>query len=339
MLIFSVSILAILFLAIGAAGDVSAQQVKMKTVKSEKGWLGVSIQDITSQMQKAMDLKSRDGALVGEVTEKSPAESAGIKEGDVIVQFAGKDIEDANGLQKAVADSKPESKVPVVVMRKGEKKTIDVVLGKSPAMKRTMIVSPRSSGGAYSFSFGGGNQQGMSLRELNEQIGQYFGVTDGTGVVVWEVEKGSAADKAGVKAGDVISMIGKKKIHSLRDVNRALGIFDDGEKAEIDVTRKGTRQTLSLEVQDSEENAGNHFWFNAPPIPKHRGGVFFNGGEMPFEFDMPNIEVETVRPEMEKLNIELNQLRGRLQDQTKELRQKIDRDVRSRVRVHVMEGV
>jgi C-terminal processing protease CtpA/Prc len=334
-IILAVSILAAVCLLALIAGDANAQQAKEKA-STQKGWLGVSIQDITSQMEKAMDLKSRDGALVGDVERKSPAEAAGIKEGDIIVQFDGKNIEDSNDLQKAVADTKPESKVFVVVMRKGEKKTLDVVVGKQSSKSKIVTMPPRGTGN-FNVFFGGQNYQGMSLRELNEQLGQYFGVTDGNGVLVWEVEKGSAAEKAGVKAGDVISTIGKKKIKSLRDVGRALGIYDDGEKAELDVVRKGTHQTLSLEVQDSEENTGSHFWFNSPSSPKHRGGVFFN--EDPFQFEMPDINIETIRPDMGNLKIEMDQLRSRLRDQSQELREKIEREVKPRVRVHVLEGI
>jgi hypothetical protein len=197
-------------------------------------------------------------------------------------------------------------------------------------------VSPRGTGN-FNVFIGAQNYQGMGLRELNEQIGQYFGVPEGSGVLVWEVEKGSAAEKAGVKAGDVLTTVGKKKIKSLRDVGRALGIYDDGEKAELDVVRKGTHQTLTIEVQDSEESSDSHFWFNSPSLPKHRGGVYFN--EAPFEFDRPDINIETIRPDMERLKIDLNQMKNRIRYQSQELREKIEREVRPRVRVHVLEGI
>ncbi|MCX6134194.1 MAG: PDZ domain-containing protein [Ignavibacteriales bacterium] len=334
-IILAVSILSAFCLLIMAAGDASAQQVKEKA-STQKGWLGVAIQDITSQMEKAMDLKSKDGALVGEVTRKSPAEAAGIKEGDIIIEFNGKKVDDASDLQKAVADTKPESKVTAVVMRKGEKKSLDVVVGKQPSKSKIVTVAPRGTGN-FNVFFGAQDYQGMTLRELNEQLGQYFGVAEGAGVLVWEVEKGSAADKAGVKAGDVISTVGKKKIKGMRDVGRALGIYDDGEKAELDVVRKGTHQTLTLEVQESEGNAGSHYYFDAPSMPKHRGGVFFNEG--PMEFDMPDIHIESLEPDMDKLKIEMNHLKGRLKDQSLELREKIEREVRPRVRVRVLQGI
>ncbi|HTY38769.1 MAG TPA: PDZ domain-containing protein [Bacteroidota bacterium] len=300
---------------------------------SKRGWLGVSIQDITAQMEKAMDLKSRDGALVNEVVKKSPAETAGIKEGDVIVQFAGKNIQDASDLQDYVAGTKPETKVQVVVVRKGEKKNLDVVVGKQSTPTQMIAVSPRGVGN-IGWAFGSQNYDGMNLRELNEQLGQYFGVTEGNGVLVWEVEKGSAAEKAGVKAGDVVTMVGKKKIKNLRDVGRALGIYDEGEKAEIEVMRKGSKQTLSLEVQDEEEGRGFHYWYNAPSLPRHRGGVFFND-QSPFQIETPDIDIETLKPDMEKFRLDMDEMKNNLRKQTEELRQRIQRDVRRQVRISV----
>ena len=186
-------------LTLAWTGDQSYAQQKAKVSSSQKGWLGVSIQDITSEMKKAMVLDSRDGALVSDVVKKSPADSAGLKEKDVIVQFDGKKIGDASDLTEAVGETKPGTKVDVVVVRKGEKKTIGVVVGKQKSAFTAIAVGPR---GRSNFTFfGGQSMQGMSLRQLNEQLAQYFGVTEGSGVLVWEVAKGSAAEKAGVKAG------------------------------------------------------------------------------------------------------------------------------------------
>ncbi|MBF8295664.1 MAG: hypothetical protein HW389_2209 [Bacteroidetes bacterium] len=335
-IVLTILALTVLSLVAAVAGDLNASQEKEKASATKKGWLGVAIQDITSQMEKAMDLKSNEGTLVSSVERKSPAQTAGIKDGDIIVQFAGKNIEDSNDLQKAVADTKPESKVTVVVMRKGEKKTLDVVVGKQPSKSKTIAVSPRATGN-FNVLFGAQDYQGMSLRELNEQLGQYFGLTEGTGVLVWEVERGSSAEKAGVKAGDVITVVGKKKIRNLRDVSRALGIYDEGEKAEIEVLRKGTRQTLSLEVEEATDESGFHYQFDTPSFPRHRGGVFFN--EAPFEIEIPEPDLGTLRPHMDRLKIELDQMKGRLRDESFQLREKIEKEVKPRVRVRVLHGI
>lgn len=335
-IILAILTLAVLCVVAAVAGDLNAPQEKEKASATQKGWLGVAIQDITSQMEKAMDLKSKDGALVSTVERKSPAQTAGIKEGDIIVRFGAKNIGDSNDLQKAVADTKPESKVSVVVLRKGEKKTLDVVVGKQPLPSKIIAMTPSEHGNNFVF-MGRRNFQGMSLRELNEQLGQYFGLTEGTGVLVWEVEKGSSAEKAGVKAGDVITVVGKKKIRNLRDVSRALGIYDEGEKAEIEVVRKGTRQILSLDVEEATDEPGFQYHFDTPSFPRHRGRIFFN--EAPFEIEIPELDLGTLRPHMDRLKIELDQMKGRLRDESTQLREKIERDVKPRVRVRILHGI
>jgi len=327
----------------GILGLASAQILKVQkkeTGSSKSGWLGVSIQDITSEMKKAMELKSREGALVSDVVKKSPADSAGIREKDVIVQFGGETISDASELQKAVADTKPGTKVPVVVMRKGDKKTIDVVVGRQKESRSFTVRSSRSFSGPELFS-GGRNAQGMALRQLNDQLAKYFDVPEGTGVLVWEVEKGSVAEKAGVNAGDVITVIGKKKIKVLRDVSRALGIYDEGEKAEIDILRKGVRKTLTLEVEEGNDGEGYHYWFNEGPFKSRNESMFFTVPE--FDVNVPSIdpeiEIGSVHPDFDNLRIETNNLRERLRDQSTQLREKIQNEVRPRISVRISRSI
>lgn len=331
LILFGSGTVLVFALALALTGDQGFAQQKMKVSSSQKGWLGVSIQDITSEMKKAMDLDSRDGALISEVVKKSPADSAGFREKDVIVQFGGKKISEASDLTEAVGDTKPGTKVDVVVVRKGEKKTVSVVIGKQKPARSIVAVGPR---GLSSFSFSGGqNMQGMSLRQLNEQLSQYFGVTEGSGVLVWEVAKGSASEKAGVKAGDIITMVGKKKIKQLRDVNRALGIYDEGEKAEIEVLRKGSRQTLSLEVEEGEEDSGHEFWFDTNEGHSNLLGPLREGGHFNIRVPriQPKIQMEHITPDMDRLKIEMDDLKDRIKEDTYQLQDKIQKEVQSRV--------
>ena len=321
---------------VGFAGSAMAQMVKVEkkeTSSSKKGWLGVSIQDITSEMKKAMELKSREGALVSEVVKKSPADSAGIKEKDVIVQFDGQMVSDASDLQKAVADTKPGTKVSVVVIRKGDKKTIDVVVGRQKASRSIMITSPKAVSPMVEMFSGARNTQGMALRQLNDQLAKYFDVTEGAGVLVWEVGKGSAAEKAGINAGDVITVIGKKKIKALRDVSRALGIYDEGEKAEIEIVRKGTRKTVTLEVEEGNDGEGNQHWFNEGPFRNRNESMLFNVPEI--DVQVPEIDVDSEHPALDHMKIEMNNLHEHLKNQSMELREKIQKEVKPHISVRI----
>ena len=253
-----------------------------------------------------------------------------------LVQNPQKTISDASELQKAVAETKPGTKVSLVVLRKGDKKTIDVVIGKQKASRNIMIRSSGGFNGLEMFS-GSRNTQGMALRQLNDQLARYFDVSEGTGVLVWEVEKGSVAEKAGLNAGDVITVIGKKKIKELRDVSRALGIYDEGEKAEIEIVRKGARKTLTLEVEEGKDGEGYQYRFNEGPFRNRNESMFFNMPEI--DVHVPEIDVETVHPDLDNLKIEMNNLREHLKDQSMQLREKIQREVKPHISVRISRSI
>ncbi|MEX0735903.1 MAG: PDZ domain-containing protein, partial [Bacteroidota bacterium] len=176
-------ILLLLLVALAAVFSLgwAVQDKQDRKASSRPGWLGVSIQDITPGLKKSMDLKTDEGALVAEVTEKSPAEEAGVMDGDVILQFGTRQVEDTYDLQRAVSKTEPGTKVSMLVLRKGEKKTLSVTVGKAPRTRSFAFAMPR--GGRVEV-FGRSNLQGLRLRELNEQLAEYFGAPEKKGVLV-----------------------------------------------------------------------------------------------------------------------------------------------------------
>lgn len=196
-----------------------------------------------------------------------------------------------------------------------------------------MITTPRGVHPMVEMFSGAQHTQGMALRQLNDQLAKYFDVAEGAGVLVWEVGKGSAAEKAGINAGDVITVIGKKKIKALRDVSRALGIYDEGEKAEIEIVRKGARKTVTIEVEEGNEGEGNQFWFNEGPFKNRNESMMF---DMPdIDVHVPEMDVDTDHPDLDHLKIEMNNLREHLKNQSMELREKIRREVKPRISVQI----
>lgn len=325
-------ILLLVLIALAAVFSLgwAVQDKQDRKASSRPGWLGVSIQDITPELKKSMDLKTDEGALVGEVTEKSPAEEAGVMDGDVILQFGNRQVEDTYELQRAVSKTEPGTKVSMVVLRKGEKKTLSVTVGKAPRTRSFAFAMPR--GGRVEV-FGRTNLQGLRLRELNEQLAEYFGAPEKTGVLVEEVDQESAAGKAGIKAGDVILQVGKKKIDEVRDVSRALGAYDEGEKVEVEVLRKGARKTVSLEV--GEEGDGfDHQFFSNPSHPRQFREFHFN--HIPdFDIRIPRIEIDRIRPDLDELRIDLERMREDLRHDGREIREKIEREIKPRVKVRI----
>jgi hypothetical protein len=257
----------ILFLIMAlAVSTVYAGNQPYRTENKEKqsAWLGVMLSDVTPELVKDKDLKAKEGAYVTEVVEESPADSAGIKEGDVIVEFGGRKISDAQDLVKAVQKLEPGKSVSLVVMRGADKKTLNAVLGTAPKKKIEKVIVRKSGPGGLNFSFPqlppprifggtcltGKPVFGLKIRTLNEQLAEYFGAPGNKGVLVEEVTKDGKADKAGFKAGDVIVKAGQKTVKQVEDFRKIWGAYDEGEKVPIEIIRKGNRMTLNLEAAD-----------------------------------------------------------------------------------------
>ena len=176
-----------------------------------RGYLGVTVQGITPELAKGLHLKDSKGALVAGVTKGSPAEAAGIKSGDVIVGFDSKDVAETNTLPALVAATPIDKAVPVKILRNGAEQTLSVTVGRMPG-ERAETASP-AAGQTEPVQ----GQWGMALRDLDAQLAQRVGVAPGEGVLVAAVKPDSAAQRAGVHAGDVILEVNRHKVASVAD--------------------------------------------------------------------------------------------------------------------------
>jgi membrane-associated protease RseP (regulator of RpoE activity) len=253
------------------------------TVKESNGaWLGVNIQDMTRRIAKRMDVSTLEGALVTSVLDDSPAEEAGIRDEDIIIEVEGKKITDADELREVISGYTPGTKVGIVLMRTNDRKTLTATLEKSPRTRTYSFAPsiPHPPGIPFDLQvFVGMNKLGMSLSKLNKQLGKYFEAPNGRGVLVQEVEKESPAEKAGILAGDVIVGIGKETIEEPRDIEYAVREYKEGEKATVEVIRKGTKKSLTLEVPDMGRRSRWHSEF----APKENGNY-------DFDFELPELE-------------------------------------------------
>lgn len=220
--------------------------------KPAKGWLGVSVEELTPSLRKKMKLGAQTGLLVTNVAENSPAEDAGIKEDDVIIQFDGKNVEEAGAFSRMVRDAGADQKVALVIMRAGERKTMEVMLGKR-----------RSSNFGYAYNFGRGGapgvfafsarpRMGVQVHELDESLAAYFKVQPREGVLILEVNEDSPAEKAGFKTGDVITKVGEEKIRDAEDLIEALAEYEDGDKVNLEYVRQGKRANAEIEIEAPE---------------------------------------------------------------------------------------
>lgn len=203
-----------------------------------RAWLGVFIQDVNDGIAKALELPDRNGAVVTEVVDGSPADKAGFKVEDVITDFAGKKVRDSSHLKNLVSSSQPETKEPVEIIRRGRNRTLRVNLVELP--EKDVIFA---SNIAPSYSLG------MRVEDLDASTARRFRLSDDQlGVVVVEVSQSSAASRAGVQPGDIIKRVGDNEIESAREFKNALSKLDDEDSVLLLIKRRGGSIFLPVEL-------------------------------------------------------------------------------------------
>ena len=193
-----------------------------------RGFLGVIIQDITAELADSFGLKDTRGVLVPEVTEDSAADKAGLKAGDIIVEFNGQPVEKVNVLQSRVAMLKPGTKVKVVVLRDGKRKKLTVELGQRPTEGALAATEPS----------GALEQLGLTVQELTDELAERLSYEGQSGVVVAGVEPGSIAELAGITSGTLIMEVNRQPIKNIKEFDEAIEKSDKG-KAILLLTKKG----------------------------------------------------------------------------------------------------
>ena len=176
-----------------------------------RGYLGVVIQQLTRELAESFDIDQSQGILVSQVNEDSPADRAGLKTGDVIVEYRGRPVRDIGNFRNRVAQTKPGSRESMVVIRNGERKEIKVKIGElgedTPLAQATAASA---------------DKLGLSVQTLTPELAQQFNAKPGQGVVVTQVKPGSIAAIAGIKTGNVVLEVDRKPIDSAAAFNRAV---------------------------------------------------------------------------------------------------------------------
>ncbi len=195
-----------------------------------RGWLGVSIQDVNEDIARALKLKETHGALVGDVLADSPAERAGFESGDVIVTMNGDVISNSAQLRNRVAASPPETEVKFEVNREGDRQNLTVKLGELPS-------DAALAGGTGDLN----DLLGFAVSSLDREATERYSL-DGRakGVIVTEVESGSAAARAGLREGDLILSIDRTLVGSVADFSELTSGKERGDSILLRIQREGS---------------------------------------------------------------------------------------------------
>ncbi len=182
--------------------------------KVTRGYLGIMPQDVTPALAKEFKLKDEQGALVGDVSPGGPADKAGFKSGDVILEFNGKPISDSRHLRLEVAGTKPGQSVPVKILRDGSTRTLEVAVKELPGSDKIAKSDSEKTDNT-------GTLQGVAVGDLDDQVRHQLNLPDNVkGAVITGVEQGSAAAEAGLKTGDVITEINRQSVAGANDAVR-----------------------------------------------------------------------------------------------------------------------
>lgn len=196
---------------VNMAKQIMNDLVEFGSVK--RGYLGVSIQNISKEFADAFDLELDEGVVIGDVLAGEAADKAGIKRGDVITHVNGDKIKNASAFVNKVRSLSPDSKVKFDVVRDKKAMTIEATLGLMPGSEN--VASGRSSDVL--------GKLGISVKSISPEIQRKLKLDSDKGVVISEVARGSEAEAVGLAAGDVILEINRKRVNSLDDLNKAIG--------------------------------------------------------------------------------------------------------------------
>jgi serine protease Do len=204
-----------------------------------RGWLGVTIQPLTPDLARTFGVPQTEGALVSSVKEDSPAAKAGVKAGDVIVEFDGRKVGRATDLSRIVAATPAGKSVTMKVIRDGKAITLSPTIA-TLEDKEEAVAESESEGKAQK------GKLGLAVEPLTPEIARELGATQKHGVVVREVQEGSPAAEAGIRRGDVITEVNRQPVKTVDDLKRAFDTRAPGKPTLVLVHREGAAVYLTL---------------------------------------------------------------------------------------------
>jgi len=265
----------------------------MFSVMGGRSYLGVDTEDVTAERLPALKLKEERGVEITMVDKDAPAGKAGLREHDVILEFNGTRVESQEQLRRLIRETPPGRTVNLAISRDGQPLNVAVQLADRRKVMRFVMPDRRQ----FSFHFPeppafdiytppgmSSSRLGVQVEGLTRQLGDFFGVKDGQGVLVRSVEKGSPAEAAGLRAGDVIVRVDNDPVNDRGDLRRALRARRG--KIALGIVREKREQTLTVTLTESPERGDGGWRIQVPDI----------------DIDIPgfDVDLEALRPQVEQ---------------------------------------
>ena len=233
--------------------------------EGDRGWLGVTIAEVTADKAKELKLPAARGVILSSLEADGPAAKAGLKANDVITEFNGQRVEGTLQFRRLIRETPGGRTVQLTFWRDGRAQSVSVELGAFPDKLEGHGFGPKE----FKFEmpeFGGklfghdiflqqGPRLGIDAEDLRGQLGSYFGAPDGEGVLVRDVASGTPAEKAGLKAGDVIIKIDGERVRTVHDLREKMRAKRENKTVSVSVIRKGTEMSFNVEVEQPRPSA------------------------------------------------------------------------------------
>ena len=228
-------------------------------------WLGVETHEVTADKAKELKLSAERGVVLGKIVPDSPAAKAGLKENDVVTEINGQRVEGAAQFRRMIHEIPAGRTIQLTVWRDGRTQTINATLGKSEQGRHAMKMMTPTPGtfafrmpempeipsmeGNGTMLLGGQPRLGIDAEEISGQLGAFFGAPDGEGILVRDVASGSPAEKAGVKAGDVITSLNGERIRTVGELREKLSAKRDDKDRTVKLGVLRNKSEISLNVE------------------------------------------------------------------------------------------
>ncbi|MEC9406238.1 MAG: DegQ family serine endoprotease [Pseudomonadota bacterium] len=208
-----------------------------------RGWLGVVVQEVDRALARSFGMRRPEGALVSRVVPNSPAAEAGLQVGDVILQFGKREVGTSRSLPHMVGRAEPGERIPLRVLRDGERLKITVRIGALETDERASLAPAQPDQRARPAAF----ELGVSISDLTRSQRAQLGVEQG-GVLVTDVRPGSASAVAGLMPGDVVMSVGQQPVDSRTSFREALLASRGEQSVPLLIQRRGSALFLALDV-------------------------------------------------------------------------------------------